>query len=63
MAYKEGDVTKFGKKVAVPGSWKMKAEFKDKTVVSAECSQNFPKKWDELRSLIESTTGTSFTLR
>lgn len=63
MAYKEGDVTKFGKKVAVPGSWKMKAEFKDKTVVSAECSQNFPRKWDELRSLIESTTGTSFTLR
>ena len=62
-AYNEGDLAKYGSKTSVQGSWRMKVEFADKTVIKAGCEQNFPKRWDELRSLIEMTSGTSFSLR
>ncbi|MBP5654279.1 MAG: hypothetical protein J6X33_02075 [Clostridiales bacterium] len=62
-AYNEGDTEKYGMKVDAHGSWKMKIEFTDKTVIKSGCEQNFPRKWEELRSLIEMTTGTTFALR
>ena len=62
-AYSEGDAEKFGRKASVSGMWKMKAEFKDKTVIATGSEEIFPAKWDDLRSLIEMTTGTKFALR
>lgn len=59
----EGKDDKSGKKAKVSGFWKMKAEFTDKTVIATGSEQVFPAKWDDLRSLIETTTGTKFALR
>ena len=62
-AYAEGNKDLYGKDTGIQGSWKMKVEFTDKSVIKAGCERNFPKKWEDLRSLIEITTGTSFALR
>ena len=61
--YKLGLMDEYGDKTAIPGEWMIKVEFKDKTSMKAGAEQHFPKKWKNLQSMIEQTTGCTFTLR
>jgi len=61
--YNMGLTEEYGDKSVIPGEWKIEVEFKDKTRMKAGAEQHFPKKWKNLRKLIESTTGCSFILR
>ena len=61
--YNMGLTDKYGDKTVIPGEWMIKVEFKDKTTLKSGAEQHFPKKWNNLQSMIEQTTGCSFTLR
>ena len=61
--YNMGLTDEYGDKTVIPGEWKIEVEFKDKTRMKAGAEQHFPKKWKNLRVLIEQTTGCSFVLR
>ncbi len=61
--YNMGLTDEYGDKTIIPGEWKIEVEFKDKTRMKAGAEQHFPKKWKNLRMLIEQTTGCSFVLR
>ena len=61
--YNKGLTDEYGDKTIIPGEWSIKVEFKDKTRLKSGAEQHFPKKWKNLRYLIEQTTGCSFTLR
>ena len=61
--YNLGLTEEYGDKTAIPGEWKIKVEFRDKTSMKSGAEQHFPKKWKNLQSLIEQTTGCTFTLR
>lgn len=61
--YNLGLTDEYGDKTMIPGEWIIKVEFKDKTTMKSGAEQHFPNKWKNLQSLIEQTTGCSFTLR
>ena len=61
--YNLGLTDEYGDKTVIPGEWKIEVEFKDKTKMKAGAEQHFPKKWKNLKNLIEQTTGCSFVLR
>ena len=61
--YNLGLTEEYGDKTAIPGEWKIKVEFNDKTNMKSGAEQHFPKKWGNLQRLIEQTAGCSFTLR
>ena len=61
--YNLGLTEEYGDKTAIPGEWKIKVEFDDKTNMKSSAEQHFPKKWGNLQRLIEQTAGCSFTLR
>lgn len=61
--YEMGMTEEFGDKTVVPGEWSIKVEFDDKTRLVSGAEQHFPKKWKNLKILIEQTTGCSFLLR
>jgi len=61
--YELGLVDEFGDKTIIPGEWKIRVEFDDKTTMKSGAEQHFPKKWKNLKRLIEHTTGCSFELR
>ena len=50
-------------KTVIPGEWIIKVEFADKTSMKGGAEQHFPKKWKNLKTLIEQTAGCSFALR
>ncbi|MCR4689060.1 MAG: hypothetical protein K5745_05830 [Saccharofermentans sp.] len=63
-AYNSGkNLSKIGSKSVLPGEWKINIEFEDGSKTSGGASQHFPKRWNELKALIEKTTGCHFTLR
>ena len=61
--YNMGLTEEYGDKTSLPGEWKIEVEFKDKTRLKSGAEQHFPKKWKNLKTLIEETTGCSFILR
>lgn len=61
--YNLGLESEYGEKTSMPGEWLIKVEFSDKTTMKAGAEQNFPKKWKNLKNLIEQTAGCSFVLR
>ena len=61
--YELGLTDEYGDKSVIPGEWLIKVEFSDKTTMKMGAEQHFPKKWKNLKSLIEQTAGCSFTLR
>ena len=61
--YELGLTDEYGDKSVIPGEWFIKVEFSDKTTMKMGAEQHFPKKWKNLKSLIEQTAGCSFTLR
>lgn len=63
QGYEMGMTDEFGDKTMIPGEWSIKVEFTDKTSMKAGAEQHFPKKWKNLKNLIEQTAGCSFVLR
>ena len=61
--YNLGLTEEYGDKTVVPGEWIIKVEFNDKTNMKSGAEQHFPRKWKNLQSLIEQTSGCSFMLR
>ena len=61
--YELGLTDEYGDTSVIPGEWLIKVEFSDKTTMKMGAEQHFPKKWKNLKSLIEQTAGCSFTLR
>ena len=61
--YNAGDIAKYGRKTSIPGEWEINVTFVDGTRLKSGAVQNFPKKWDNLRIIIEETTECTFRLQ
>jgi len=62
VGYNNDEADKYGKKTTIPGEWEISVEFSDGSKLKSGASQNFPKKWNELKAIIEETTECHFRL-
>ena len=60
--YNNGLAEKYGRKTSTPGEWEITVVFDDDTRLKAGARQNFPLRWNELKSIIEDTTECTFRL-
>ena len=61
--YNRGELAKYGSPTANPSSWKINVKFEDGEVLVSSHTKNFPKDWNKLKEIIESTTECCFRLR
>ena len=61
--YNKGLTEEFGRPTANPSSWKITVKFVDGTTLVSSHTKNFPKKWNDLKTIIEQTTECTFRLR
>ncbi|MBR6881301.1 MAG: hypothetical protein IKN14_09525 [Clostridiales bacterium] len=61
--YNRGETEKYGRPTANPSSWKITVKFEDNTTLVSSHTKNFPKKWNDLKTIIEQTTECTFRLR
>lgn len=62
-SYNNGNESLDTKMVAFSGEWKIRVQFDDKTVLTSEAEQYFPKLWCKLKCLVEKTSGSVFSIR
>lgn len=55
--------SRIGKRSSTPSMWRIDVRFSDGSIMSGECKQNFPHKWDALKDVIEEATECRFRLR
>lgn len=61
-AYRAGKGDTLGNETANPSTWEVSILFNDDERLSATSTQHFPKKWNQLKLLVEETTACSFRL-